>query len=103
MRHIFNESAIPVKLLTFMTLSFNETRAKFRIGKHLIYYMFIFSWNERLLHHQCFKPCFRLCLKENPVISSRIQTEWGDSSSYYVHENALDGIKHIVKKITVNV
>jgi len=35
------------------------------------------------------------------VSSSRIQTEWENSSSYYVHENALSGNLIIVKKNTV--
>jgi len=94
--------AIPVKLLTFIKMSLNETCGKVRLWNHLIYYLLILFWYEKLLHRHCFKPCFRICNKERPVSSSRIQTEWENSSSYYVHENALSGNINTIKKNTVN-
>jgi hypothetical protein len=58
-------------------------------------------WNEKLLHRLFFKPCFTICNKESPVSSSRIKTEWENSSSYCFHENALSEAIDIVKENTV--
>ena len=102
MCHIFNESTVAVTLLTFIKLSFNETRDELRIGKPLICCLFKLFRKEKLLHRHCFKPCFRICHWESPVSSLRIQNEVETSKSYYVHKNALRGNVYTAKKETVN-
>jgi len=54
-------SAIAVKVLTFIKMPLNETCGKVRIGEHLVYYLLILFWNEKLIHRHCFKPYFRIC------------------------------------------
>ena len=99
---MYSVCAIPVKLLTFIKMFLNESSGKIRFRINFIYYLLILFWNVKLLHRHGFKPCFKICSKESPVSSSRIQTEWEKSSSYYVHENALIGSINIVKKNTVS-
>jgi len=64
----------------------------------ILYYLFIVFWNEKLLHRHCFKTCFSICHKENPVSSLRFKIEWEISSCYCVNENALSGNTNTVKK-----
>ena len=103
MCHVFNESAIPVNLLTFIKLSFNKTLGNFRIRKNLICCLYILSWKVKLFHRHCLKPCSKICHWESSVSSLRIQTEWKNSRSHNVDEYTLSGNINTVKKNTVNI
>jgi hypothetical protein len=43
-------SIIPVKLLTCLKMSYNDTCGKVQLEKYFIPFVFILLWNEKLLH-----------------------------------------------------